>query len=91
LHNQLSRDELLKRLSILDFMLLDLGLYLNNNPDDTHALSIFNTVSQDANDLRSAYEQAHGPLTMCSQASAHDSWKWIANPWPWEADANFNL
>jgi len=70
---------------------MDLGLYLNNNPQDTRALSIFATVSQDASDLRNAYEQAHGPLTMRSQASPHSSWKWIADPWPWEADANFDL
>jgi len=91
LHNPLDRDEHLKRLSILDFMILDLGLYLNNNPDDAQALSIFATVSQDANDLRSSYEKTYGPLTKRSQASAGDCWKWISNPWPWEVEANYEL
>lgn len=91
MHNHLDRDELLKRLSILDFMLIDLGLYLDVNPRDDHALAIFKRVSEDAENLRNAYETNCGPLIMRHQASVGDEWKWIANPWPWEAEANFQI
>ena len=91
MHNHFDRDELLKRLSILDFMLLDLGLYLNVNADDDRALTIFNRVSKDAEDMRNAYERTFGPLIMRHQTSAGDDWRWIADPWPWEAEANFQI
>ena len=91
MHNHLDRDELLKRLSILDFMLIDLGLYLNVNPEDARALDIFKQVSEDAEALRNAYETNCAPLIMRHQTSAGDDWKWIANPWPWETEANFQL
>lgn len=91
MHNHLDRDETLKRLSILDFMLLDLGLYLNVNPDDSRALDIFSQVSEDAENLRNKYESTFGPLIMRHQTSADSDWKWIADPWPWEAEANFKI
>ena len=89
-HNQ-SRDEMLKRLSILDFMLLDLGLYLNNCPDDTSALSIHAAVAEDAEKLRKAYESAHGPLTKRNTGSCGKRWQWIDNPWPWDTEFNFEI
>lgn len=87
----LNRDETLKRLSILDFILIDLGLYLNSNPEDAHALSIYGIVARDAGNLRAVYEQEFGPLCMRSEWAAGQCWKWIENPWPWEVDANFQL
>jgi len=72
-------------------MLIDLGLYLDVNPDDSHALEIFDRVSQDAETLRNTYETTHGPLIMRHQTSGGDTWKWIADPWPWETEANFQI
>ena len=86
----MSRDEHLMRLSILDFMIRDLALYLNVNPDDTKAIAIHNTVAADADGLRKAYEASFGPLCIRSQSS-ETRWDWISNPWPWEADANFAI
>ena len=88
--NRCHRDEMLKHLSILDFLLLDLGLYLNVNPCDSRALAIHNKASNDALNLRNAYEKKYGPLRMeCS--SQTDRWLWTETPWPWEIEANFNL
>ena len=84
MHNELGRDELLKRLSILDFVTLDMGLYLNVNPHDAEALSIHAQVSEDAEKLRNAFEKTYGPLTSRYQAGTDTDWKWINDPWPWE-------
>lgn len=85
-----NRKELLKRLSIMDFMLLDLGLYLNNNPDCKHGLALHNQVSRDATTIRKQYEENFGPLRMCVENHC-DDWQWTKSPWPWEADANFKM
>jgi spore coat protein JB len=87
MHN---RDELLKRLSVLDFMLMDLGLYLNSHPHDQNALAIHKQTAKDAEILRKQYEEKFGPLRM-EAGSEHDSWQWIQTPWPWEVSANFDL
>ena len=90
-NNPPQRDELLKRLSILDFMLTDLGLYLDVNPRDDEALALFDTVAQDAQKLRDAYETEFGPLCMRSTNYQSNQWAWVDDPWPWEVEANFEL
>ena len=89
MNKQMQRDEALKHLSILDFMIRDLSLYLNLNPNDTKALSVHATVTADAEKLRNAYEAEFGPLCIRSQPGG--SWTWISDPWPWEVAANFEM
>ncbi|MCL2574868.1 MAG: spore coat protein CotJB [Defluviitaleaceae bacterium] len=84
------RETHLKQLSVLDFMLLDLGLYLNNNPTDERAIALHKQASDDAAKLRKLYEQNHGPL--CNRTNNdQNEWQWINSPWPWETDANYNI
>ena len=90
-HHHHHRDEMLRRLSILDFMLIDLGLYLNTNPEDARALAIHATVAGDAAKLRAAFEAEFGPLCARSQHASDQRWNWISDPWPWEAEANFQI
>jgi len=89
-HNHNQRDEQLMRLSAIDFMLADLGLYLNTNPNDTQAIVLHNTVAKDAKTLRDAYEAQFGSLTNRHE-NAGDRWGWVADPWPWEPLANFDI
>lgn len=90
LHNQ-SRKEMLRRLSILDFMILDLGLYLNSRPNDTAALNIHAAVAEDAEKLRKAYEADHGPLTTRNASDCNKKWQWISDLWPRDAEFNFEI
>ncbi|MCL2235631.1 MAG: spore coat protein CotJB [Defluviitaleaceae bacterium] len=85
-----NREEVLKKLSIVDFMLLDLGLYLNNNPTCQNGLALHNQASKDSETLRKQYEENFGPLRMCTENHASD-WQWTKSPWPWESEANFKL
>ena len=90
-HNTNQRDEMLMHLSVLDFMMLDLGLYLNTNPTDANALALHDTVARDASALRQAYETQFGPLTSRSASASNRQWDWISDPWPWEPLANFDI
>ena len=91
MHKPTQKDELLKRLSILDFMLVDLCLYLNVNPQDVNALAIHAQVAEDALKLRGSYEENFGPLTSHAASANGKQWSWIRDPWPWEAEANFEI
>ncbi|MCL1844153.1 MAG: spore coat protein CotJB [Defluviitaleaceae bacterium] len=83
------RDSLLKQLTALDFMATDLQLYLNTHPADTEALNIYTNTTENARTVRAAYEKQFGPLT--ADANNADTWQWINEPWPWQADFNFRL
>jgi spore coat protein JB len=85
----MSRDEMLRQLSALDFYSIDLHLYLNTHPDDKDALNKYNTVVTEAAALRRDFESTYGPLSM-GQPSKYP-WQWIENPWPWQYQFNFTL
>ena len=86
------RDEMLKQVCTLDFMLLDLGLYLNTNPTDSKALQLYSKISTDLQEIKDKYEKMHGALSSRSPLNTtSESWSWIDNPWPWENEHNYEV
>lgn len=77
-----SREKMMKELMALEFMAIDLNLYLNTHPYDGKALVIFINTVQRAKILRSNFERMYGPIT--ASASNSYPWPWINSPWPWE-------
>ncbi|MDQ2087680.1 spore coat protein CotJB [Herbivorax sp. ANBcel31] len=87
MHN---RQELLKQLTALDFMAVDLQLFLDTHPCDREALCKYNSVVSQAAMLRHTFERLYGPL--CSyRSSSQYPWQWICDPWPWNYSFNFSL
>ena len=88
----MDREELLKKLSELDFIAVDLGLYLNTHPDHSEAIQVYNQVISAADAVRMKYEEAYGPLcSFRSYAEDVATWQWQKDPWPWQKAANFTL
>lgn len=88
----MDRDELLKKLSELDFIAVDLALFLNTHPENTEAIQAYNQVITAADAVRMKYEEAYGPLcSFRSYASNTNHWEWTHDPWPWQANANISF
>ena len=88
----MEQEMMLQKLMDLDFIAVDLGLYLNTHPYDTEAITAYNQIIEAAETLRMKYETAYGPLcSFRSYAADADQWQWKNNPWPWEAAANPSL
>ncbi len=84
--------QLLEKLMELDFMAVDLGLYLNTHPSETEAIAAYRSVITAADALRMKYEEAYGPLcSFRSYAADPQYWQWINAPWPWQKGANLSL
>ena len=58
----MDRENLLKRLTMLDFMAVDMQLFLDTHPDDTNAIAKYNSIIREADNLRAQYEKSVGPL-----------------------------
>lgn len=84
------KSELLKQITELDFVIVDLNLYLDTHPMDQAALAHFNSCIAKTNLLKEKYEKLYGMLTACMGCSPYP-WQWINEPWPWEYDANFEF
>ena len=89
------REALLKQITMMDFMALDLHLYLNMHPTDCEALEMYNDCTIGAKVAREKYEAEYGPLTgFRSEGQKSDGtkgWAWNDCPWPWQANFNFSL
>lgn len=70
-------------LQALNFVVAELGLYLDTHQDDTEAFRLFRQYTQMAKEGRRRYEAAYGPLTQMS-AAQFDRYAWLESPWPWE-------
>lgn len=81
----MNREQLLCELTALDFVAVDLQLYLNTHPCDNDALRKYNQIVTKANGLRTEYEKACGPLYSFRSVN-NGSWDWIDDPWPWQCN-----
>lgn len=84
----MKRDELLNELMQLDFMAVDIALYLNTHPDDTKTIEEYNKVIRAADVVREKYETMYGPLCSFRSVSGKDNFNWIDDPWPWQKAFN---
>ncbi len=76
----MDRDAILRELMALDFMAVDLALFLDTHPGDTDALNEYNRIVEHADEFRVQYERLCGPL--CSFRYNPGCWKWYKDPWP---------
>lgn len=77
----------LAELQALEFVVLELGLYLDTHKDDTEAFHLFKQFSAMEKAARAAYESKYGPITREASA-AGDSYQWLSEPWPWNFAQN---
>ena len=80
------KEELLYNILMYKFVLNELNLYLDNYPNNTEMINLYNKYLSEEKNLSSQYEKNYGPLTVDSQYLGNTSWKWIRSPWPWEGN-----
>lgn len=74
----------LGELQALEFVLLELGLYLDTHQGDSEAFALFQQVAALEKEGREKYEAMYGPITMFSAANAKSWHCWLHDPWPWD-------
>lgn len=79
----------LAELQALEFVVLELGLYLDTHPDDAEAFAMFQEYTALEREGRRRYQEMYGPLTL-SAAADSDCFTWLNDPWPWEAPKGGN-
>ena len=72
----------LSELQALEFVLVELGLYLDTHKDDAEAMELYRQYAALEKSARERYEAQYGPVTQPATAQAK-TWTWIKDPWPW--------
>ena len=86
----MDREQLLRKITMLDFMKTDIALYLNTHHNDHEMIMRFNAICKDCKKLRGMYEAEFGPLSQNSVMQKGE-WCWMKNPWPWQEEYNFEF
>ena len=81
-----ARRELLQKIQILEFVIIDTALYLDTHPTDQAALNYYHHHRELLEAAKAEYIQCYGPLNIETEMSKN-RWTWIDKPWPWEMEA----
>jgi spore coat protein JB len=75
---------LLQELQEVQFVLVELNLYLDTHPDDSEAIKQFNFYKQQRKEIAKKFEKKFGPLFNFGLSTSRTPWQWIEQPWPWQ-------
>ncbi|PLR99777.1 spore coat protein CotJB [Bacillus sp. T33-2] len=76
--------ELMEQLQSVDFVLVELQLYLDTHPDDGGAINQFNHYARERKRLKKVIETNYGPLMQFGNSYSGYPWNWNDAPWPWQ-------
>ena len=82
----MNRDKALLKLQMIDFALIDVGLYLDAYPSCKKALEYFQQLEEMREVEVKEFEKMYGPLTIMSLEDTNYN-TYINDPWPWEREA----
>ncbi|MBB5172385.1 spore coat protein CotJB [Texcoconibacillus texcoconensis] len=74
----------MEELQAVDFVILELTLYLDTHPNDEQAIQQFNHMTQVKQHLMYQVEQYYGPLQQFGNSYSGSPWNWKDAPWPWQ-------
>lgn len=78
------QNKLLRDISMVDFVIIDMNLYLDTHPDDQDAIQYISHYIRLKNQLSKEYAAKFGPLTLSAADDYQTTWKWAQGPMPWE-------
>jgi spore coat protein JB len=75
---------LMEELQAVDFVLVDLTLYLDTHPYDYEAIAQYNNLAKQRGHLKKQIESIYGPLQQYGNSYSGYPWNWDDGPWPWQ-------
>lgn len=85
MHFANEQEKLLHDIRVLDFVVIEMSLYLDTHPNDRNAMEYFNHYNRMSNQAKKEYSAKFGPLTLAlTDISNCDGWEWATLPMPWE-------
>lgn len=74
----------LEEIQKVDFVLVELTLYLDTHPTDMQAIQQYNQLAQRRRQLVQAFEMTYGPMMAYGHSFSRFPWQWTETPWPWQ-------
>ena len=78
------QERMLHEIGMIDFVIIEMNLYLDTHPTDRNAIEYFNHYVRLKNQAMRDYGAKYGPLTLSTADNYSKDWQWAMQPWPWE-------
>ncbi|MDL2258907.1 spore coat protein CotJB [Eubacteriales bacterium OttesenSCG-928-K08] len=78
-----TQNNLLRKISEVEFVCVELNLYLDTHPTDKNARNDYLCYSKKLQSLIKEYEACFGPLTNFGH-SPTEAGCWVCSKWPWQ-------
>lgn len=76
---------MLKKIQEMQFVAIELNLFLDTHPCDSDALNDFNCAVEILERHVMAYQDEFGPfLSFGFGGQSEEPWQWAKGPWPWQ-------
>ena len=79
----LTESELLMKISELQFVCIELNLYIDTHPEDEAAKADYRNYAKQLQMLIYTYEQEFGPILNFGHSDT-ETGCWVYSKWPWE-------
>lgn len=79
----MNRKQMLEWVQMLDFVVVDMQLYLDTHPEEEEAFCYFKEAVEMCEKAKRKFEEHYGPLTATASAN-HRQYSWADMPLPWE-------
>ena len=76
------QQKMLLRIQELDFIVNDLNLYLDVNPNDMSKYEVFKRHALELEELKKRYYEKYQVLELVKDTK--NKYTWDNNPWPWD-------
>lgn len=76
--------ELLEKIQMVDFALVELNLFLDTHPDDLKSVEQYNRLAQERIPLVRKFQELYGPLMNFGHSYSRFPFEWPNTPWPWQ-------
>lgn len=85
--DNMSKKELLKKISEVGFAIYDLNLFLDTHPHCEEALKLFKSLAFTLESLKTSYQAKYGPLE-AMYSSDKTPFEWVSEnqKWPWQKE-----
>lgn len=80
----MEQENMLHDIGVIDFVTVEMALYLDTHPMDREAMEYFNHYMRMKNQMTRDYAGKYGPLSLSVADNSSKEWKWALQPMPWE-------
>lgn len=80
---EMTQCELKRRIDEVQFVCVELNLYLDTHPDDDAAQKDYMSYSRELSELIRTYEETYEPLLNFGHSDS-EAGSWVYSKWPWE-------